>query len=170
MHFQFRRRSSADNSVNFLNRVFTRVSIQRSKSPSVLNRSEPCTDVKGPLGLNLLYSPPEPLVEFIFVHGLGGGSKKSWSKTADSYHYWPKEWLPRDLDFQNVRIYSFGYVADWGERKNSILEVEDFACSLLAEMKDNPGIRREEVLLSGANGCEFVADMLRSDPNCHDRP
>lgn len=41
---------------------------------SVTSTIETATDLKGPLGLTLLYSPPEPLVDFIFVHGLGGGS------------------------------------------------------------------------------------------------
>src|SRR5271154_6717943 len=89
-------------------------------------------DVKGPLGLNLLNSVPEPLVDFIFVHGLGGGSRKTWAKSSSPEHYWPKEWLPRDPDFKSVRIHSFGYKADW--RENNILDIQDFAISLLGEM------------------------------------
>ena len=40
-------------------------------------------DTWGPLGLNLLHSPPEPLIDFIFVHGLRGGSIKTWTKGGD---------------------------------------------------------------------------------------
>ncbi|PYH31863.1 uncharacterized protein BO87DRAFT_115249 [Aspergillus neoniger CBS 115656] len=36
-------------------------------------------DFKGPLGLQLLRTVSEPLVDFIFIHGLGGGSRKTWS-------------------------------------------------------------------------------------------
>lgn len=92
-----------------------------------------------------MHAPSEPLVDLIFVHGLGGGSRKTWSKTSDPYHYWPREWLPRDPAFQNVRIYSFGYAADWSERKNSVLEINDFANSLLGELNGDPDMRRDEV-------------------------
>lgn len=154
---QFRRRSSAESSVPFLERALnglsTRRSRSRSKSPSIGEQSEPSDQVKGPLGLNLLHSPSEPLVEFIFVHGIRGGSRKTWSKTSNPYHYWPKEWLPRDPDFRNVRIYSFGYASDWGEKNDRELEINDFAHSLLGEIKDNPDIRRDEVS-NRAHRCE----------------
>ena len=120
------------------------LSTQGSRSPSV-GRSNVFDDSRGPLGLNLLYSSVEPLAEFIFVHGLGGGSRKTWSKTADPYHYWPKEWLPNDIEFQSSRIYSFGYAADWTDKKDSVLAVIDFARSLLGEIMDNPEIRKANV-------------------------
>jgi hypothetical protein len=102
-------------------------------------------DVKGPLGLTLLYAPPEPLIDFIFVHGLGGGSRKSWSKTSNLYHYWPKEWLPRDPDFKNVRIHTFGYNSTWRDKKDSVLDIHDFAHSLVGELKDSPEIKADDV-------------------------
>ena len=60
-------------------------------SPQPGNADSSCL---GPLGLNLLYAPSEPLIDFIFVHGLRGGSRKTWSKTKDVNHYWPQQWLP----------------------------------------------------------------------------
>lgn len=84
-------------------------------------------------------------MEFIFVHGLGGGSRKTWAKTSNPYHYWPKEWLSKDPDFENVRVYSFGYAADWGETRDSILNINDFARSLLGEINNVPEIRRGHV-------------------------
>lgn len=146
---QFRRRSSAESSATFfekaLNGLSTQRSRSRSKSPSIVEQPEASDHARGSLGLNLLYSPPEPLVDFVFVHGLGGGSRKTWSKTHKPYHYWPKEWLPRDPDFSNCRIYSFGYASDWSERRDSVLEINDFAASLLGETKNDPGIRANEV-------------------------
>lgn len=127
----FRRRSSA--------------SSRRESSPgSSTDLSDQSEDGKGPLGLNLLCSVAEPLVDFIFVHGLGGGSRKTWAKSTSTGDYWPRDWLPRDVDFKNVRVYSFGYKADWWE-KDSILDIQDFARSLLSEMQDNPDIRRTGV-------------------------
>ena len=101
--------------------------------------------LKGALGLNLLRDVPEPLVDFIFVHGLGGGSRKTWSKSSNQYHYWPKEWLSQDPDFGCVRVWSFGYKADWNERKENVLEIHDFALALLGEIDNAPDIRRTQV-------------------------
>lgn len=100
---------------------------------------------KGPLGLNLLHAVADPLIDFIFVHGLGGGSQKTWSKSANPDHFWPKEWLSRDPEFGFVRTYSFGYKVDWSERKESALNIHDFARSLLGEIQCCPDIRRSKV-------------------------
>ena len=95
--------------------------------------------------MNLLQDVTEPLIEFIFVHGLGGGSRKTWSKTSKEHHYWPKEWLPRDTEFSCVRIWSFGYKADWDERKDTVLDVQDFALALLGDIGNAPSIRKSKV-------------------------
>jgi hypothetical protein len=125
------------------------LSLQRASSPSrcvdVSDQSDLPKDIKGPLGFNPLNTTSEPLIDFIFVHGLGGGSRKTWSKTSSPNHYWPKEWLPREPAFKNVRIHSFGYNADWAERKDSILDIHDFAGSLLGDMMNNPDIKRDNV-------------------------
>ncbi|KAH8810734.1 NACHT and WD domain protein [Xylogone sp. PMI_703] len=97
-------------------------------------------DVVGSLGLTLLSQPSEPLVDFIFVHGLGGGSRKTWALSKEPLHYWPQEWLPRDTAFNNVRIHTFGYASKWAELKSSALNVHDFAKSLVAAIKDSPHI------------------------------
>ncbi|KAL9611229.1 MAG: hypothetical protein Q9167_004112 [Letrouitia subvulpina] len=92
----------------------------------------------GFLGLKLLYSPSEPLIDFIFVHGLGGGSRKTWSKTKSISHYWPQEWLPKDPAFKNVRIQTFGYDSDWANGKENCLNIHHFGKSLLGEMSTSP--------------------------------
>ena len=95
-------------------------------------------DPRGPLGLKLLHSPSEPLIDFIFVHGLGGGSRKTWSKTSALSHYWPQEWLPKDPAFKNVRMHSFGYDSDWIKGKDNCLNIHHFAKSLLGEISTSP--------------------------------
>ncbi|KAL8791009.1 MAG: hypothetical protein Q9195_006083 [Heterodermia aff. obscurata] len=99
---------------------------------------ESSEDIRGPLGLNLLHEPSEPLIDFIFVHGLRGGSRKTWSLTDNIGHYWPKEWLPVDPKFKNVRVHSFGYNSDWGEKAGSILTIHDFGQALLGDMFTSP--------------------------------
>ncbi|KAH0556465.1 hypothetical protein GP486_005630 [Trichoglossum hirsutum] len=128
-------RSNATSNNSFLERSF---GCFRSQPPD----SESADEVRGLLGLNLLFAPPEPLVDLIFVHGLGGGSRKTWSKTSSISHFWPREWLPKDPDFEHVRIHSFGYDANWGDNKSSGLNIYDFGKSLLGEIDNTPCIRR----------------------------
>lgn len=100
---------------------------------------------KGPMGLNTLYDPGEiALVDIIFVHGLGGDSKKTWSGSRDAESFWPQDWLPNDPNFKTARIHSFGYDANWRDRSLSILSIHDFGQDLLGEMKNHPSIRRSK--------------------------
>ena len=148
---QFRRRVSADESLSRLERAISGLTTSRRPSP-VRQASEDDESLedsaKGALGLNLLRDVTEPVIEFIFVHGLGGGSRKTWSKSSSRYHYWPKEWLSQDPEFGCVRIWSFGYKADWAERKETVLEIHDFALALLGEIENAPDIRRSKVIIS----------------------
>lgn len=88
--------------------------------------------------MNLLYAPSEPLFDFVFVHGLGGGSRKTWSKTSSIGHYWPGEWLPKDPAFKNVRIHSYGYGSDWVRGNDSCLNIHHIGKSLLGELSTSP--------------------------------
>ncbi|OBT40573.1 hypothetical protein VE00_08569 [Pseudogymnoascus sp. WSF 3629] len=143
----------------------------RSKIEEGLNSPQ---DIKGPLGLNLIHDVPEPLIDFIFVHGLGGGSRKTWSMSPDPMHYWPEEWLPQDPNFRHVRIHSFGYKADWDERKESTLTVHDFARSLLGEVKCSPDIRGNKtkiVFVAHSMGGIVIKKaylLAREDPELRD--
>ena len=98
----------------------------------------------GPVGLNLLFSGQDPLVDLVFVHGLGGGSRKTWTNPDKSATFWPKEWLSRDGDFDRTRVHSFGYEADW-RRRGSVLDIHDFARSLLLSVRNSPEIRKSKV-------------------------
>ena len=104
------------------------------------NAVEPDEDVWGPQGLQLLHHPPEPSVDLIFVHGLRGGSRKTWSYSDNPLDYWPKAWLPRDGKFKHVRIHSFGYNADWSDRVSSVQNIHDFGKSLLGAVAHSPEI------------------------------
>ncbi|KAG7103649.1 Vegetative incompatibility protein HET-E-1 like [Verticillium longisporum] len=95
-------------------------------------------DPKGPLGLTLLHSPRDPKVDFIFVHGLGGGSRKTWSKTTLRSHYWPKEWLPKDPSFEHVRIHSYGYDSDYLRGKEDCLNIHHIGKAFLGVISTSP--------------------------------
>ena len=104
--------------------------------------SESSTELIGRLGLTPLFEPEEVLADLVFVHGLRGGSRKTWSFSADPAHFWPKEWLPGDPDFKNVRIHTFGYHSDWGESKGSDFNVHDYGQNLIEELHNSPIIGR----------------------------
>lgn len=48
-----------------------------------------------PLGLHLVYTCSNPVCNIIFVHGLGGTSKKTWSWDRNTENLWPT-WLAND--------------------------------------------------------------------------
>ncbi|RAR14369.1 WD40/YVTN repeat-like-containing domain [Stemphylium lycopersici] len=98
-------------------------------------------DSFGPLGLNTLFSSPQPLLDIIFVHGLQGGSRKTWSSSKRMEHFWPKEWLSRDPGFHHARVHSFGYRSDWTNTKSSILNINHIAETLLASIQSSPSLR-----------------------------
>ncbi|KAI1084013.1 hypothetical protein F5B20DRAFT_526327 [Whalleya microplaca] len=114
----------------------------RLKSFSSQTTLESPNDIRGPLGLNTLYEPSEPRVDFIFVHGLGGGSRKTWSNSDNKLTYWPKEWLPSEPGFEHVRINSYGYNSDWTTKQQSNLTLHDFGQALLADMYNSPQLRK----------------------------
>lgn len=98
------------------------------------------SNARGPLGLSLLYAPSEPLFDFIFVHGLGGGSRKTWSKTNSVSHYWPQEWIPKDPAFKDVRVHSYGYDSEWTKGNDNCLNIHHIGKSLLGELSTSPHV------------------------------
>lgn len=134
-------------STSFLKSRFSSFSLNRHGPVD-----ESSEDIRGRLGLNLLHEPSEPLIDFIFVHGLRGGSRKTWSKTDQIDHYWPKRWLPVDPKFRDVRIHSFGYNSDWAEMTSSNLTIHDFGQALLGEIYTSP--------LLNSPGCETPLVMI----------
>lgn len=86
-----------------------------------------------PFGLHLVCDHPDPNGDIIFVHGLGGTSKKSWCWNKDTDYFWP-EWLAEEDGLTSHRIFTFGYNSDVkGSAAN--LNVIDFAKALLFQMK-----------------------------------
>ncbi|KAK4642315.1 hypothetical protein QC761_507640 [Podospora bellae-mahoneyi] len=127
-------------------------------------------DAKGPLGLNTLHAPPGPTFDLVLVHGLGGGSRKTWSKTTSLKDYWPAEWLPKDPAFTNVRIHSYGYNSDWTKRNDNCLNVHHIGKAFLGDLATSPhidGSNTNLVLIGHSMGGLVVkkAYMLaRQDP------
>ncbi|KAK3312544.1 hypothetical protein B0H66DRAFT_644720 [Apodospora peruviana] len=156
----FLSRSTTDKS--FQSQSLTRSDTSSSLSLSSLGLSD---NEKGPLGLTTLHEPPASttsVADIVFIHGLGGGSRKSWSYSPNPDHFWPLAWLPVDKDFPGVRIHTFGYNADWGDRRQSILNIRAIAQSLLGALRNHPEIRRTStrIILVGHSMGGCVAKMV----------
>lgn len=97
--------------------------------------------IRGPDGLWLVHRSPEPLINLIFVHGLRGGSIKTWRKGNDPRCFWPRFWLPMEPGFGNVNIYTFGYNSDWASLRPGILDISDIGRALLEDMRNVPYLK-----------------------------
>ena len=163
-------RSKSTVSTSFLSRRFSAISTSARS-----NDIETSETIRGPLGLTFLYEPSEALVDFVFVHGLRGGSRKTWSKTDDPAHFWPKEWLPGESSFKNVRISSYGYDSDWSQSKSSNVTIHDFGQALLGDIFTTLGAEKHMpetpmVLIGHSMGGIVIKKVLclaRQDPLYH---
>jgi hypothetical protein len=132
-----RRKSLA--SITTTKSLITRTLTRRD---TITDWSDQEASTKGPIGLTTLYSPPDDIVvDLIFVHGVNGGSQSTWTKNGDPSLFWPQEWLPKDQAFHDVRIHTFGYASAISQ--GSVLNIPDFARSLLYSIHDSPVILRE---------------------------
>lgn len=114
-------------------------SLSKRSRFSIDSPVESVIDVKGGLGLTTLHQPSEPRIEFVFVHGLHGGSRKTWSlDPGDNATFWPKMWLPTEAGFEHVRVHTFGYDSDWSKTSRSSMRIRDFSQALLASIYNSP--------------------------------
>ena len=89
------------------------------------------SDFPGKHDLTVIHSPALKNLDIIFVHGLGGGSRKSWCYDKNPGIFWP-EWLPQLPTLSLARISTFGYNADIISHEGTIdTDVESFAEQLL---------------------------------------
>ncbi|KAI5918945.1 NACHT and WD domain protein [Camillea tinctor] len=90
----------------------------------------------GPLGLNVIYTPKNGhKADIIFIHGLGGTSRFTWSKNKDPNLFWPLKFLPLEPDICLARISTFGYNANFLKAGNMSKSIRDFATALLFDLK-----------------------------------
>ncbi|KAL1988851.1 hypothetical protein VTN96DRAFT_7735 [Rasamsonia emersonii] len=113
------------------------------------------------LGLHVIHRPAAAApVDIIFVHGLGGDSRKTWSRNHDPNFFWPELWLPLDPDIGKCRILTFGYNASFGVgASRSTNNITDFAKELLYEMGFGRDDRGEDLGI-GKAPIVFVAHSM----------
>jgi pimeloyl-ACP methyl ester carboxylesterase len=136
---------------------------------------DPIEGTKGPLGLNLLFKPNEVMVDLIFVHGLGGGSRKTWSYSDPSTDCWPQTFLPFEKEFENCRIHSFGYDSDFiSTDARNISDLADFGSAVLSSLIYSPVLRGTPktpiVFVCHSIGglvAKKACILAHQDPSCH---
>jgi hypothetical protein len=109
--------------------------LDRPASPNIAS-------IDDPLGLTLVYSPPTPVYDLVFVHGLGGTSRGTWSYERDRKNFWPP-WLADDVGLSSCRTFTFGYNATFAGQYSSS-GILDFAKDLLFRMKTFSGESRAD--------------------------
>lgn len=110
----------------------------RTIDPGQKSRGELAGKRLDPPGITVLYEPgPEPVADIVFVHGLGGSSRGTWSKNGEARLFWPLEWLPLEPVISDSRILTFGYDADFkiSFRASTISTISDFAKELLWQLR-----------------------------------
>ncbi|KAL8671628.1 MAG: hypothetical protein Q9168_003879 [Polycauliona sp. 1 TL-2023] len=111
---------------------FARLGSQHSQSKPL-----PTHSASNPLGLTLVCALPNPILDVIFVHGLGGTSRGTWSWEHHLPNFWPP-WLADDPEMSRARISTFGYNANFAGQSTS-LNILDFAKDLLFRIKTHSG-------------------------------
>lgn len=104
-----------------------------SQSPHALPAASHATFAGDPIGLTAVWTPLRPIVDIIFVHGLGGTSGKTWYCNNDLGTFWPS-WLHEEQELSRARVHSFGYSASIAGSANAS-GIFDFARDLLFKMK-----------------------------------
>ncbi|KAI4186814.1 MAG: hypothetical protein L6R41_003235 [Letrouitia leprolyta] len=113
------------------------------------------------LGLELLYQPPATsCLDIVFIHGLGGDSRKTWSRDHNPELFWPGLWLPLETELECARIFTFGYHANFrpGEAK-SMASITDFAKELLFELRFGKSLEGEKFCI-GETPLIFVTHSM----------
>jgi hypothetical protein len=59
-----------------------------------------------------VYSHPDAKVDIVFVHGLNGGPRHTWTSKGPLETFWPTQLLPVSLKSAQARILVYGYNAD----------------------------------------------------------
>ncbi|KAI0478376.1 NACHT and WD domain protein [Xylariaceae sp. FL0804] len=114
---------------------FDRLSLATTTTTGNQARRKSGTD-QGPLGLNVVYTPENGhKADIVFVHGLGGTSRLTWSKHKDPELFWPLTFLPLEPDICLARILTFGYNAHFFKAGNVTTSILDFAKGLLFDLK-----------------------------------
>lgn len=122
-----------------------RSSDSQGSSQNVVNQRDREVE-SGTLGLNVVYTPNHGhKADIVFIHGLGGTSRWTWSKNKDPELFWPLTFLALEPDLCLARILTFGYNATLRKAGVARQSVLDFAKDLLFDLKYAKDQRKEDL-------------------------
>jgi hypothetical protein len=103
-----------------------------------------------------VYADEASVFDVVFVHGLDGHARKSWSSgRKDSF--WP-EWLA--LDVGGLAVWSMGYDAASSRWLGQAMPIQDRAINLLAQLQNNGIGQRPLCFITHSMGGLVVKEML----------
>ena len=93
-------------------------------------------------GLEVIHQPKgSRSVHLIFIHGLRGGSRRTWTSHGETKTFWPLEFLPLEPQFADARILTFGYSSDHRDTGGRLdILLLDVAERLLHDLKYSSAI------------------------------
>ncbi|KAJ4573123.1 hypothetical protein HRR82_006778 [Exophiala dermatitidis] len=96
-------------------------------------------------GLTELYAAEEPLVDIVFVHGLNGHPRDTWS-TSKPEVFWPADLLPAALRDQRPRILTYGYDATVAAFTDGVSKdkIHDHAEHLASRLVANRALKKAQ--------------------------
>jgi hypothetical protein len=104
----------------------------RRKKPK--EEKVPVVKWENELGLEVVMEPASlqgPIIDIVFVHGLGGSRRGTWKADPKDPNFWPA-WLPNVEGLEHTRVSTFGYDAQWNNIwKKKTLDISAFAGQLL---------------------------------------
>lgn len=107
-------------------------------------------------GVKVLFDPPSPAIDVVFIHGLTGSAYSTWLH-RDSGTHWPRDLLKSDLS--HARIMTFGYDADiarfWGQAAQD--GISGYANDLLGKLA-----RKRVSSVSGSRGLQVSSLCSRA--------
>lgn len=119
--------------------------------PHALHAASHATLAGDPIGLTAVWAPQKPIVDIIFVHGLGGTSAKTWYCNNDLGTFWPS-WLHEEQELSRARVHTFGYSANIAGAANAS-SIFDFARDLLFKMKYEYVNHEKDSAISSVSAC-----------------
>jgi alpha-beta hydrolase superfamily lysophospholipase len=116
-----------------------------------------------PLLLHLC-SGADARLDVLFVHGLTGTPKETWTNADGAF--WPK-WLCADLP--GVSVYTLGYPASmFGKWAKKEMDLHERAASMLEHLAAHGIGKRPIALVCHSLGGILAKEMLRTSAECND--